>query len=213
MLLQKQPDGWYHPVAYASESLTTHEHNYHSTKQGFLALKWAIAEQFQEYLHWKPFILKTDNNPLTYILTTPNLDTTQHCWVESLAGFTFSIQYQKGRDNAVADALSHVASKLSAEAVKSILDGVMVGTAGRADTHDLGVAKANESIHKQFEETVVQAWAPHTCVNLQVTNWVAAQQDDPVLKIVMEWIASYKEQDLKLLLGDQCHNGGGYSHP
>ena len=29
----------HHPVAYASQSLTTHEHNYHSTKQEFLALK------------------------------------------------------------------------------------------------------------------------------------------------------------------------------
>ena len=94
VLLQKQPDGQYHPVAYVGQSLTMHEHNYHSTKQEFLALKWAIAEQFQEYLHWKPFVVKTDNNPLTYILTTPNLDATWHCWVQSLAGFTFSIEYQ-----------------------------------------------------------------------------------------------------------------------
>ena len=46
VLLQKQPDGQYHPVAYMSQSLTIHEHNYHSTKQEFLALKlgdwWAV---------------------------------------------------------------------------------------------------------------------------------------------------------------------------
>ena len=103
-----------------SQSLTIHKHNYHSTKEEFLALKWVIIQQFQEYLHWKPFVVKTDNNPLTYILTTPNLDATWHHWVELLAGFTFSIEYQKGRDNAVADALSHVTSQLNAEAVKSI---------------------------------------------------------------------------------------------
>ena len=73
VLSQKQPDMWYHLVAYVSQSLTTHGCNYHSTKQEFLALKWVIAEQFQEYLHWKPFVVKTDNNTLTYILTTPNL--------------------------------------------------------------------------------------------------------------------------------------------
>ena len=93
MLLQEQTNGQYHPVAYASQSLTIHKHNYHPSKQEFLALKWAIAEQFQEYLCWKPFVVKNDNNPLTYILTTPNLDTTWHHWVESLAGFTFSIEY------------------------------------------------------------------------------------------------------------------------
>ena len=58
VILQKQSDGQYHPVAYAGWSLTIHEHNYHSTKQEFLALKQAIAEQFQEYLHWKPFVVK-----------------------------------------------------------------------------------------------------------------------------------------------------------
>ena len=62
--------------------------------------------------------------------------------------FTFSIGYQKGRHNAVADALSHVASKLDAEAFTAILDGVTIGTIGRADAHDLVVAEADEKIHK-----------------------------------------------------------------
>ena len=106
--------------------------------------------------------------------------------MESLAGFTFSIEYQEGRDNAVADSLSHVASKLNAEAVKSILDRVTKGTIGRANAHDPMVAEANKRIHKQVEETVVQKQATHMCVNLCVMDWVAAQQEDPILKIVME---------------------------
>ena len=48
VLSQKQADCEYHLVKYASQSLTTHEHNYHSMKQEFLALRWVIAEQFQE---------------------------------------------------------------------------------------------------------------------------------------------------------------------
>ena len=145
-----------------SHSPTIHECNYHSIKQEFLALKWAIAEQFLGIPALET-VEKTDNNPLTYILTTPNLDATQHHWVESLAGFTFSIEYQKGRDNAVVDALSCVASKLDAEVVKFILDGVTVGTMGSADVHDLTVAKADERIHKQVEETAVQMRAAHMC--------------------------------------------------
>ena len=95
-----------------------------------MALKWVIAEQFQEYLCWKPFVMKTDNNQLTYILTIPNLDATQHHWVESLAGFTFNTEYQKGRDSAVADALSHVALKLD---VKAVLDEVYPGWSHHRD--------------------------------------------------------------------------------
>ena len=62
--------------------------------------------------------------------------------------FIFSIGYQKGRDNAVADALSHVASKLDAEVFTDILDVVTTGTIGRVDAHDLVVAEADEMIHK-----------------------------------------------------------------
>ena len=162
---------------------------------------WVIAEQFQEYLHWKPFVMKTDNNPLTYILTTPNLDATQHHWVESWAGFTFSIKYKKGRDNAIADTLSHVTSLLDAEVVKSIMDGVTIGTIGRADAHVPAVTEANERIHKWVVETAVHVRAAHTCVNLHATDYVAAQQEDPILKIVIEWISTHKVYDLKHLLG------------
>ena len=80
-------------------------------------------------------------------MTTPNLDATQHWWVESLARFTFGIEYQKGHGNAATDALSQVTSKLDAETVKSILDGVTVGTTEKADAHDPAVAKADEEIY------------------------------------------------------------------
>ena len=134
-----------------------------------------IAEQFQEYLLWKPFIVKTENNPLTYIMTTPNLDATWLCWVESCARSTFSIEYQQGWDNAAADALSQVTSKLDAETMKSILDWVTMGTIGRVDAHDSVVAEADEEIHLQAWETAVQARAAHMHVDLHVTDWVATQ--------------------------------------
>ena len=93
---QKQEDGWFHLVAYGSRALTTHEKNYHSTKLGFLALKWAVTKHFKEYLLYQPFLVKTDNNPLTYIMTTPNLDATGHRWVSALAKYDFWLEYQKG---------------------------------------------------------------------------------------------------------------------
>ena len=85
VLSQKQADGQFYLVAYGSQALTAHEKNYHSTKLEFLALKWAITEPFEEYLLYQPFWVKTDNNPLTYIMTTPNLGTTGH-----------QLEYQKG---------------------------------------------------------------------------------------------------------------------
>ena len=127
VLSQKQEDGRFHPVAYGSWALTLHEKNYHSTKLEFLALKWAIMEHFKEYLLYQSFLVKTDNNPLTYIMSTPNLDAMGHCWVNALAKYDFCLEYQKGRDNAAADALSRVTTHLQPEAVQAILDGVAVG--------------------------------------------------------------------------------------
>ena len=127
VLSQKQEDGQYHPIAYGSQALTTHKKNYHSTKLKFLALKWAITEHFKEYLLYWPFLVRTDNNPLTYIMTAPNLDATGHQWVGALAKFNFQLEYQKGWDNTIADALSQITTWLDPEAVQSILDGVTLG--------------------------------------------------------------------------------------
>ena len=73
ILQQVQEDGKYHPVAYASCALCGSEANYHSSKLEFLALKWALTQQFKEYLIYQPFTVRTDNNPLMYVLMTPNL--------------------------------------------------------------------------------------------------------------------------------------------
>ena len=67
VLLQKQADGQYHPIAYGSRALIPHEKNYHSTKLKFLALKWAVTEHFKQYLPYQSLLVRTDNNPLTYI--------------------------------------------------------------------------------------------------------------------------------------------------
>ena len=116
-------------------------------KQEFLELKRVIAEQIQEYLLWKPFIVRTNNNPLTFIMTIPNLDATQHWWVASLAKSTFSIEYQNRRDNAAADDQSQVTLKMDPEIMKSNLYGVTMGTTKRPDAQDQVEAKTDKEIH------------------------------------------------------------------
>ena len=91
VLSQKQADGSFHLVANGSWALTAHEKNYHSTKLEFLALKWAITEHFKEYLLYQHFLVNTDNNPLTYIMTTSNLDATGHQWVGAPSKIQFPI--------------------------------------------------------------------------------------------------------------------------
>ena len=122
VLLQKGEDGKLHPIAYGSQSLTKAERNYDSGKTEFLTLKRAVMDHFKEYLIYQPFVVWTDNNPLTYLFTTPNLDTCRHQWVASLTNFNFTMKNQHGRNNAAADALSRVNESLNTHKVKAILD-------------------------------------------------------------------------------------------
>ena len=107
VLSQKQSDGKYHPVAFGSRALHGAEVNYHSTKLEFLAMKWSI-KHFQMYLLGHHFKVCTDNNPLTYFLTPPNMDATKQKWINELAKYDFSLEYQKGKNNTVANALSRI---------------------------------------------------------------------------------------------------------
>ena len=122
VLSQKQSDGCYHPVTFSSCSLTPSEKNYHSSKLEFLMLKWSVMEHFKEYLAYSPFMVQTDNNPLTYMLMMPNLDATGHQWVGTLASFQFELEYQKGANNGATDALSWVPISHSRETVQSLLE-------------------------------------------------------------------------------------------
>ena len=93
-------------ISYASRSLTQSETKYPVPKLEFLGLKWAITEQFHEYLYGNIFDIYTDNNPLTYVLMTAKLDAVGHRWVASFANYNFHLHYHSGRSNVEADALS-----------------------------------------------------------------------------------------------------------
>ena len=77
-MYQKQSDGKERVIAYASQTLNRAEQNSDAHKLEFLALKWAVTDRFYKYLYGGTFDVFTDNNPLTYILTTAKLDATGH---------------------------------------------------------------------------------------------------------------------------------------
>jgi hypothetical protein len=110
-VLYQRQGGTLRVIAYASRTLTQAEKNYHlhAGKLEFLALKWAVSEQFRDYLYYAPsFIVYTDNNPLTYILSTAKLNATGLRWVGELADFNFEIKYRPGKVNIDADSLSRI---------------------------------------------------------------------------------------------------------
>ena len=83
VLYQKQ-DGKDKVISFASRSLTDPEKNYnlHSGKLEFLALKWCVTERFADHLcYGPPFTVYTDNNPLTYVMSSAKLNAAGLRWV------------------------------------------------------------------------------------------------------------------------------------
>jgi hypothetical protein len=84
-------------ISYASRGLNKAEKNYPPHKREYLALKWSICDKFKNYLHGQRFTVLTDNNPVSYVLTTAKLDATGHRWLADLSTFNFDIKYRPGK--------------------------------------------------------------------------------------------------------------------
>ena len=190
VLLQELDDGQYQLVAFASRELKGGEPKYHSSKLEFVALKWAVTKQFCEYLQGKPFTVRTDNNLLTYILTTPNLDTLGHRWVAALASYNMKLEYMKGSNNKVADALSQVSTqKLDEETVTELLNYAQNGSTPRAETANIHVIEEGKCVDQEVIVRYTQIIKQHKHFqNLANLDWVEAQNKDPVIPQIVKWI-------------------------
>lgn len=134
VLYQVHPEGL-RPVAFASRKLSSPEQRYPVHQLEFLALKWAVVNKFHDSLYGAKFMVRTDNNPLTYTLTTAKLNATGHRWLAALATYDFDVQYRPGKANVDADLLSRNIADLeddgdwvnvSPTAVKSICQQMQV---------------------------------------------------------------------------------------
>ena len=78
-------------IPYTSKALGNMESRYPAHHLEFLALKWAVTNQFHEYLYGRKFDVHMDNNPLAYMLMTTKLDVAGQYWVASLANYDFKL--------------------------------------------------------------------------------------------------------------------------
>ena len=208
VLSQKQDDGQYHPMAYASHGLKGGESRYHSSKLEFLALKRPVTDQFRECLQYQPFLVRTNNNLLTYVMMMPNLDAIGHRWVVAMAGYNFKIEYIRGSDNKVTDALSRVGEHLDEDAVKELLNqGAIKELLSHAMCYGVPRAEANDprvtQEHERAEgEIIMQAQMlvemKKNYQNLADSQWVVAQQGDRAIRLVMDWLRRRKDDNRTL---------------
>lgn len=72
-----------------------------------MAIVFAV-QKWEQYLTGSQFIIKTDQKSLKWLLEQKITTPFQQFWLSKLLGFDYEIQYHKGVENNVADALSRV---------------------------------------------------------------------------------------------------------
>ena len=182
--------------------MTATEQRYHSNKKEFLALKWAVTKQFHEYLYpyrnnKMEFVVRTDNNPLTYIFSSTSLDAAGQRWVGKLADYNFSLEYQKGKDNTVADFLSWVEDHLSPSEVEECLATIpQPGVKAILNNAVKPIEYRVEAGTQPLQTTLAEALEAHPArlSTVHVTDWKKAQKEDPVLYQVVKNLKAPREQ-------------------
>ena len=130
----------------------------------------------------------TNNNPLTYILTTAKLDATGHRWVASLANYNFTITYHSGKHDIDADSLSRVPWNIAITDQPLLIKSALIrGTQGESSIFmilpDLRVLSK-----------IMQAWEKPQLIS---DEWKQAQADDPDIGPIVELLKAKQLQQYK----------------
>ncbi len=155
---------------------------YPAHKLEFLCLKWAVTEKFSDYLYGNTFSVLTDNNPLTYVLTSAKLDATGHRWIAALATYDFDIKYIPGSTNTDADCLSRLprssnqdqTEQIPSESVKAVCNSDDRGP------YVLNLAIDTDLVSDDEEDGII---------GYTDRDWRKEQDRDPVLR---HWIQAVR---------------------
>lgn len=93
------------PLAYLSHALKGRALGLSTYKKELLALVYAV-KKWRSCVLGKPFVVRTDQQSLKFLLEQQIGTPTQQKWISKLLGYDFSIEYKRGREDRAADALS-----------------------------------------------------------------------------------------------------------
>ena len=186
---QKQ-NGKFRVIAYAPRTVSKSESHYPAHKLEILALKWAVCEKFHEYLYGSNmFEVYTDNNPLTYVLSSAKLDACGQRWVAKLANYNFTIKYKCGLSNVEAYALS----RISWPEVLADTEDLDVDL-NCMDTHVVNaILTGSRSISSLIESVSCSSkiFSPELSLDSDSSSnidWMKEQRADPNLTVIIKLI-------------------------
>ena len=124
----------------------------------------------------------------------------------SLADYTFSLEYQEGKDNTVADFLSHVEEHLPESEVEEVLTKVKIlapGVKAVLDNADTPIVERTEMGDNLPPARACLVDTLSACLvkymTLHVTDWKKAQMEDIILHTLVKHLRSSREEFKKAM--------------
>ncbi len=129
-------------IAMVSKALNSAQRNYSATKREMNAVVWSLMK-FERLLSCVRFVLHTDHQALTFLLTQRHVSPMMYRWIELVCSFDFVVKHVPGKENVIADALSRQYEKWK------------VGKTYAADL--AGVSEVVAALHDSPEERALLA--------------------------------------------------------
>ena len=92
------------PVAFFSQALPI-THRFKAVYERELMVIVLAVQKWRPYLLGKPFVVRTDQKSLKFLLEQRAIGGEYQRWIAKLLGYDFVIEYKKGLENKAADAL------------------------------------------------------------------------------------------------------------
>ena len=152
------------PVAFGHHTLDSRQRGYDTTEKETLAAVY-FPEYWEKFLLGRHFTLRTDHQALTTLLRSYGKGRKAGKfarWFERLSNFNYTIEFRRGKDNKVADALSRLHMKASELGVPDYTVSKMISTVTEhgLSFHIFGNLTQDDPVLKQVYCAVSSHW-PH----------------------------------------------------
>ena len=105
------------PIYFLSHQLTKTQQRWSVIEKEVFAIMYAL-KKLDYYLSGAVFTIKTDNQPLQYLLEMEWTNKKIQQWAFKLSGYNYKIEYLAGKDNMYTNLLSRLLKQLEAESVE-----------------------------------------------------------------------------------------------
>ena len=167
-----------HPIAFISKSLGPRQQALSTYEREMLTILHVVTKR-RHYKWGRHFTIRTDHVSLKYLLAQKVSFPSQHIWLAKLLGFDYEIEYRKGKQNIIVDALSRC-------------------TSSEVFTLTLPTISTN------LLEEVKASWATNNALLKIISNL----NTDPSLHLHYTWLNGHLYRKGKLVVGNDSNLQG-----